>query len=108
DAPEVHAKGVEAAIARARAIVGDRPCYVSFDIDALDPSAAPGTGTPVWGGLATWQAAAILRGLAGINIVGGDVVEVSPPYDHGAITAVAGAHVAYELICLYHWAHHRK
>lgn len=108
DAPEVHAKGVAAAIAKAKAIVGDRPCYVSFDIDGLDPAYAPGTGTPVWGGLASWQAAAILRGLAGINLVGGDVVEVSPPYDHGNITAVAGAHVAHELICLYHWAHHRK
>lgn len=108
DASEVHSKGVEVAIARAKAIVGDKPCYISFDIDALDPAFAPGTGTPVWGGLSSWQAAAILRGLAGVNMVGGDVVEVSPPYDHGLITAVAGAHVAHELICLYHWAHHRK
>ena len=108
DAPAVHRDGVEAAVARARKIVGDRPAYVTFDIDALDPAFAPGTGTPVWGGLASWQAAAILRGLAGINMVGGDVVEVSPPYDHGAITAVAGAHVAYDLICLYHWTRHKK
>ena len=104
DAPEVHRNGVDAAVARAKEIVGDRPCYVTFDIDALDPAFAPGTGTPVWGGLASWQAAAILRGLAGVNMVGGDVVEVSPPYDHGSITAVAGAHVAYDLICLYHWS----
>ena len=108
DAPELHRGGVEAAIAKARAIVGDRPCYISFDIDALDPAFAPGTGTPVWGGMASWQAAAILRGLAGVNMVGGDVVEVSPPYDHALMTAVAGAHVAHDLICLYHWAHHRK
>ncbi len=108
DAPEVHRAGVDAVIARARAIVGDRPCYISFDIDALDPAFAPGTGTPVWGGMASWQAAAILRGLAGVDMVGGDVVEVSPPYDHGGITAVAGAHVAYDLICLYHWTRRGK
>jgi hypothetical protein len=77
--------------------------YLTFDIDALDPAFAPGTGTPVWGGLASWQAAAILRGLAGINLVGGDVVEVSPPYDTTGATAIAGAHVAMELICLYGW-----
>ena len=98
DAREVHENGADAAVARAKAIVGGRPTYVTFDIDALDPAFAPGTGTPVWGGLASWQAAAILRGLAGINMVGGDVVEVSPPFDHGSITAVAGAHVAHELL----------
>ena len=103
DAREVHEKGADAAVARAKAIVGNNPTYVTFDIDALDPAFAPGTGTPVWGGLASWQAAAILRGLAGINMVGGDVVEVSPPFDHAGITAVAGAHVAHELICLYCW-----
>ena len=103
DAREVHEKGAAAAVARAKAIVGDRPTYVTFDIDALDPAFAPGTGTPVWGGLASWQAAAILRGLAGINMVGGDVVEVSPPYDTTGATAIAGAHVAHELCCLYCW-----
>jgi agmatinase len=104
DAREVHEGGVAAAIARAKSMVGDHPTYVTFDIDCLDPSAAPGTGTPVWGGLQSWQAAACLRDLAGINMVGGDVVEVSPPYDPTGITAIAGAHVAYELVCLYHWA----
>ena len=103
DAREVHEKGAAAAVARAREIVTDRPTYVTFDIDALDPAFAPGTGTPVWGGLASWQAAAILRGLAGINMVGGDVVEVSPPYDTTGATAIAGAHVAHELVCLYCW-----
>ena len=103
DAREVHEKGADAAVARAKAIVGDRPTYVTFDIDALDPAFAPGTGTPVWGGLASWQAAAILRGLAGINMVGGDIVEVSPPYDTTGATAIAGAHVAHELCCLYCW-----
>jgi agmatinase len=103
DAPEVHARGAEAIAADIRARVGARPVYLSFDIDALDPAFAPGTGTPVWGGLATAQAARLLRGLAGINLVGGDVVEVSPPHDHAEITAVAAAHVAMELICLWGW-----
>ncbi|WP_377504871.1 agmatinase [Octadecabacter sp. R77987] len=103
EAREVHEKGVAATVARARDLVGDAPTYVTFDIDALDPAFAPGTGTPVWGGLASWQAAAMLRDLAGINMVGGDVVEVSPPFDHADITAVAGAHVAMELCCLYLW-----
>lgn len=71
---------------------------------ALDPAFAPSTGTPVWGGLASWQAAACLRDLAGINLVGGDVVEVSPPDDTTGATAIAGAHVGYEPVCLYHWA----
>ena len=108
DAREVHEKGAAAAVARAKEIVGDGPVYVTFDIDALDPAFAPGTGTPVWGGLASWQAAAILRGLAGIDMVGGDIVEVSPPYDTTGATAIAGAHVGYELICLYHWAKTRR
>ncbi len=103
DAPAVHRLGPAEVARRVREIVGEAPCYISFDIDALDPAFAPGTGTPVWGGLASWQAAAILRDLAGINLVGGDVVEVSPPYDTTGATAVAGAHVAMELICLYGW-----
>ncbi len=107
DAPLVHQQGVEATIARIRQVVGDRPCYITFDIDCLDPAFAPGTGTPVWGGLASWQAAAILRGLAGITLLGGDVVEVSPPYDTTGATAIAGAHVAMELIALYGWTRRR-
>ncbi|OSP55428.1 agmatinase [Pseudoruegeria sp. SK021] len=102
DAPEVHRTGPEAICARVREVVGDHPVYLSFDIDCLDPAFAPGTGTPVWGGLSSAQAAAILRGLAGINVVGMDVVEVSPPFDPAGITAIAGAHVAMELACL--WA----
>ncbi|WP_373946610.1 agmatinase [Paracoccus marcusii] len=104
DAPSVHRDGIEATLSRVRAVVGDRPCYVTFDIDALDPAFAPGTGTPVWGGLASWQAAALLRGLAGIELIGGDVVEVSPPYDTTGATAIAGAHVALELIALFGWS----
>jgi agmatinase len=103
DAREVHEKGTAAAVAKAREIIGDHATYLTFDIDALDPAFAPGTGTPAWGGLTTWQAAAMLRDLAGINLVGGDVVEVSPPYDTTGATAIAGAHVATELMCLYCW-----
>ena len=100
-APEVHRMGAGTAAARARDIVGDGPVYLTFDIDGLDPAFAPGTGTPVWGGLSTAQAAEFVRGLAGVGLVGGDVVEVSPPFDSGGITALAGAHVALELICLW-------
>ncbi len=103
DAAEVHRHGPEAVAARIREVVGEAPAYLSFDIDALDPAFAPGTGTPVWGGLASWQAAAILRALAGVTLVGGDVVEVSPPFDPSGVTAIAGAHVAMEILCLWCW-----
>jgi agmatinase len=103
DAATVHRIGPEATVERIRARVGTRPVYLTFDIDALDPAFAPGTGTPVWGGLASWQAAAMLRGLAGIDLRGGDIVEVSPPYDTTGATAIAGAHVALDLIALYGW-----
>lgn len=103
DAPECHRTGPEAVAHRVKQIVGDRPAYVTFDIDALDPAFAPGTGTPVWGGLSSAQAAAILRGLGGINITGGDVVEVSPPYDTTGATAIAGAHAAVEILSLMGW-----
>lgn len=102
DAPFVHKRGIAASIARTRDVLGDHPVYVTFDIDCLDPAFAPGTGTPVWGGLSSAQAAALLRGLAGLNVVGMDVVEVSPPFDPAGITAIAGANVAMELACL--WA----
>lgn len=103
DAPKVHGQSVEDTIMQIKSIVADRPTYVTFDIDSLDPAFAPGTGTPVWGGLSSAQAASILRGLQGINMVGGDVVEVSPPFDASGATAVAGAHAACELMCLYCW-----
>jgi len=103
DARQVHEAGPGEVARLIRDRVGDVPCYLTFDIDALDPAFAPGTGTPVWGGLASWQAAAILRDLAGIRLLGGDVVEVSPPYDTSGATAIAAAHVATELICLWGW-----
>lgn len=103
DARTIHDKGATYVSEKVKEIVGDAPTYVTFDIDALDPAFAPGTGTPVWGGLASWQAAAILRDLAGINMVGGDIVEVSPPYDTTGATAIAGAHIAMELCCLALW-----
>ena len=103
DARWVHEHGAAAVAKRVREIVGSHETYVTFDIDCLDPAFAPGTGTPVWGGLASWQAAAILRDLAGINMVGGDIVEVSPPFDTTGATAIAGAHVATELCCLLGW-----
>ncbi|UWQ94031.1 agmatinase [Rhodobacteraceae bacterium M385] len=103
DAREMQEVGASAVAAAVKARAGDGPVYLSFDIDALDPAFAPGTGTPVWGGMSSAQAAILLRDLAGINLVGGDVVEVSPPFDVSEITAVAGAHVAMELLCLWGW-----
>ena len=103
DARAVHERGPKAVVAEIRAVLGNHPTYLTFDIDCLDPAFAPGTGTPVWGGLSSAQAAIILRDLAGINVVGGDVVEVSPPYDTTGATAIAGAHVAMEILCLLLW-----
>jgi len=96
----VHEEGPEAIGARIRDIVGAAPAYLSFDIDVLDPAFAPGTGTPEIGGLATWQAQAILRRLKGIDFRGMDVVEVAPPYDVAEITALAGATMAWEYLML--------
>ena len=99
----VHEDGPAAIARRIRERVGNRPCWLTFDIDCLDPAFAPGTGTPVWGGLASWQAAAMLRDVAGIRLAGGDVVEVAPAYDPAGATAVAGAHAAMEILCLWGW-----
>lgn len=100
---DAHENGAAWVAQRVKDIVGTHQTYVTFDIDALDPAFAPGTGTPVWGGLASWQTAAILRDMAGINVIGGDIVEVSPPFDTSGSTAIAGAHVATELCCLSLW-----
>jgi agmatinase len=101
DAPTVHSQSIEATIAAARKYLGDTPVYLTFDIDCLDPSYAPGTGTPVCGGLTSHQAIAILRGLKGINVIGMDIVEVAPAYDVGEITALAASHLAMEMLYLY-------
>jgi agmatinase len=90
--------GIPAALERIRRRVGDRPLYISIDIDVLDPAHAPGTGTPEAGGLTSRELLRLLRGLTDLRIVGADVVEVAPAYDHAQITGIAAAHVAYELM----------
>lgn len=92
--------GVEAGIARILQRIGDKPLYVSIDIDVLDPAHAPGTGTPEAGGLTSRELLRILRALKSQNIVGADVVEVSPAYDHAQMTGIAASHVVYELVTL--------
>ena len=101
DAPWVHKNGIEQVIQKTLEVVGDRPVYMTFDIDCLDPSYAPGTGTPVCGGLTSHQAMSIIRGLSGINLIGMDVVEVAPAYDVGEITALAAAQIAMEMVSIY-------
>jgi agmatinase len=96
----VHEQGPAAAAAKVIEIVGERQAYLTFDIDCLDPAYAPGTGTPVSGGLSAAQALSILRRLLPVDLIGMDVVEVSPPYDHGEITALAAAQIATDLLCL--------
>jgi agmatinase len=100
-AMDVLDEGRQAVADRVRARLGDAPVYVSIDIDVLDPAFAPGTGTPEAGGLTSRELLGILRGLAGANVVGADIVEVAPPYDHAEVTAVAASHAAYELLGLF-------
>lgn len=95
---EMDALGVAGVVERIRARVGDRPVYVSVDVDVLDPAFAPGTGTPEAGGLTSRELLAILRSFASLRLVGADLVEVAPAYDHAQITGIAASHVAYELI----------
>lgn len=92
--------GVDAVIAEARRVVGDGPTYVSFDVDGIDPVYTPGTGTPEVGGITTREAMALLRGLRGLELIGGDVVEVAPPFDPSGNTALVGATLMYEILCL--------
>jgi agmatinase len=99
-AEELAGMGLPAVIARALEVVGAGPTYVSFDVDSLDPAFAPGTGTPEVGGLTPREALAILRGLKGIDMKGGDVVEVAPSYDPTSNTAQAAAQVLFEQLCL--------
>jgi guanidinopropionase len=100
DIDEVQTLGIEGVIREARRVVGDGPTYVSFDVDALDPVYAPGTGTPEIGGLTTLQAQHLVRGLRGLNLVGGDVVEVSPPFDPSGNTALVAATMLFEILCV--------
>jgi agmatinase len=98
---ELRALGLETYAERVRERVGDRPVFLSFDVDFLDPAFAPGTGTPEVAGFSTAEAIAFLRSLRGISLAGADVVEVSPPYDGpGQTTALAAANVAWELLAL--------
>ncbi len=101
DANTVNEQSVADTVAAIKARVGSNPAYLTFDIDALDPAYAPGTGTPVVGGLTSSRAMQILHGIADLNIVGFDVVEVSPPYDHAGITALAGASIALQMLYMH-------
>lgn len=98
--PWVHRHGIEETVKRIKARVGDKKVYLTFDIDCIDPAFAPGTGTPVVGGLSTAQVLGIVRELGSLNLVGMDVVEVSPAYDVSEITAIAGATLAHDFLCL--------
>ncbi len=97
---EVHERGLAATMEEARAISGDGPTYVSFDIDCLDPVYAPGTGTPEIGGFTTREAQVMIRALSGLDIVGADLVEVSPPFDTQGLTSLAGANLLFEILCV--------
>lgn len=99
-AEEFAAMGVEAVLAKAKQVVGDAPLYISLDVDGLDPAFAPGTGTPEIGGLTPREVQALLRGLKGLDVVGGDVVEVAPQYDATTNTAHVGAQMLFEILCL--------
>ncbi|HVC54716.1 MAG TPA: agmatinase [Stellaceae bacterium] len=100
--------GPEAVVAEARRIIGDGPAYISFDVDGLDPVYAPGTGTPEVGGFSTAEAQHMLRGLAGLDLIGGDVVEVAPPFDPSGNTALVGATMMFEILCVLAPAVHRR
>jgi guanidinopropionase len=93
-------RGVDAIVDEARQVVGDGPTYISFDVDGLDPVYAPGTGTPEIGGITTREAQQLLRGIRGLNFVGGDVVEVAPPFDPSGNTALVGASLMFDILCL--------
>ena len=97
---ELYEKGPNAVIEEARAIVGGGPTYVSFDVDGLDPAFAPGTGTPECGGMSVIEAQIMVRKLRGLNLIGGDVVEVAPPFDPSRTTALVGATMMFEILCV--------
>jgi guanidinopropionase len=97
---ELYQLGMSGVIAEARRVIGDGPTYISFDVDGLDPAFAPGTGTPEVGGFTTYEAQTMIRGLQGLNLVGGDVVEVAPPFDPSGTTALVGATMMFEILCI--------
>ncbi|MBT5263582.1 MAG: agmatinase [Rhodospirillaceae bacterium] len=97
---EVYEMGIKAVIEEARQVVGDGPTYLSFDIDALDPVYAPGTGTPEVGGLSSLEGQLLVRGMSGLDLIGADLVEVSPPFDPSGNTALAGATIMFEILCV--------
>jgi agmatinase len=99
-AEDIDTLGIDAVAAKARDVVGDRPFYISFDVDGLDPAFAPGTGTPEVGGLTPREAQRLLRALAGLRVIGGDVVEVAPQYDATTVTAQIGAQMLFEMLSL--------
>jgi agmatinase len=101
NASQIDLMGAQAVAGEIKRVVGDHKVYLTFDIDCLDPSFAPGTGTPVVGGLSTRTALDIIKGVSGIDVIAMDMVEVSPQYDVGEITALAGATMAYQMLCLY-------
>ena len=96
--PEIETEGLPLAIERMLARLGDRPVYISVDVDVLDPAHAPGTGTPEAGGMTSRELLAMIRALRAVNLVGADIVEVAPAYDHAQITAIAASHITYEII----------
>jgi guanidinobutyrase len=106
-AHEIWYQSLAPLMARVREVIGDAPCYLSFDIDGIDPAFAGGTGTPEIGGLTVPQALEIVRGCRGLNLVGADLVEVSPPYDPSGNTALLGANLLYEMLCVLPGVAHR-
>ncbi|MGH1525227.1 agmatinase [Leifsonia sp. L25] len=97
---DVYRQGVDEVVAKLRDRIGDRPLYISIDVDVLDPAHAPGTGTPEAGGVTSRELLEIIRGFVGLNLIGADVVEVAPAYDHAELTGVAASHLAYDLVSL--------
>jgi len=97
---EFHKLGVDETLKEVKRVVGDGPTYISFDIDSLDPAFAPGTGTPEIGGLTSLEAQLLIRGCSGLNIVGADMVEVAPSFDPSGSTAMVGANILFELLCV--------
>jgi guanidinopropionase len=97
---EFYKLGIEKTIEEIKRVVGRGPVYVSFDIDSLDPAFAPGTGTPEIGGLSSLEAQLLIRGCSGLNIIGADMVEVAPSFDPSGSTAMVGANILFELLCV--------